>query len=72
MLLVSIISVKRLDLIIDASTLILMKWIYIGEGNQKEAIEEYANRLKDKTFQFLGQIDNLNTETYLNMMWIFN
>ena len=65
----SIISVKRLDLIIDvvSNIDIDVKWIHIGEGNQKEAIEEYANnRLKDKTFQFLGQIDNSKIlETYL-------
>lgn len=57
----SIISVKRLDLIIDvlANINVPTKWIHLGTGKQKREIEAYAaDKLKDKDYHFLGQVDN--------------
>lgn len=59
----SIIPIKRLDLIIDflANTNVPFEWIHIGMGSKVGEIRSYATeRLKGKTFHFLGQI--VNTE----------
>lgn len=57
----NIISVKRLDLIIDilSQLTIPFKWIHIGDGHMKKKIQDYAKkRLRRENFCFLGSVDN--------------
>lgn len=64
------VSVKRIDRIIDGIALavqaldqkILINWTHIGDGPDKKALEENANKtlsaFHNITFQFLGHISN--------------
>ena len=55
--------VKRLDIIIDflSSLETPFLWIHLGSGQEKfqRQVEEYAaNKLKDKSYKFIGQVSN--------------
>lgn len=66
----SIISLKRLDIIIDliSSARGLKRWIHIGDGPLRETIQKYAIfKLKDIDFKFYGIVDNAEiTKIYID------
>lgn len=67
----NVIALKRINIIIDALSLIddyIIKWSHIGDGEQMQEIESYAKEKlgnkKNIIFCFLGKMDNDKVHQY--------
>lgn len=68
----NIVAIKRINLIIEALSLIndmSITWLHIGDGELRNEITDYANdKLKDKRnigYHFLGQMSNSEVHKFL-------
>ncbi len=74
----NIISVKRLDIIIDILSRLTIpyKWIHIGDGEMKEKVQCYAKKkLKNGSFLFMGSVKNkfiINTYMKYDIDYLIN